>query len=489
MSHPTHRQIKSKKNECQGENFNFLAKNAIARQIKRSETAKKIASALFGRQITLKNEEIWDDLTGLPIVDDGECWCTIGPGGELEQRGPNDAIRYAYLIQKSAEPSNNAVGLLQATDDSTFFGGMSLWKSSLRLDPSWAETMRRRSRKEAKSRCRAVMAGLPKKERKAMDRGYNHRLGWKMLTLTMPHSDIDSISQIKLLNCAFRKFTKREEWKLVYAGIKGIENKLTASGPHVHAHFLILSRYLDRTTWRRVWGECLDQAASEIELVLDYGSDNHGGDGMPFVDIRDIKRRKVNGVFIESKQSFEDALDEISKYITKPDDYIAEDARGRTINPEVLVDLCRVRRWPRMFELLGSARRPPKPRQRARLDTSCISAGETLRSLNAAHQAELLLHREERILGVHRALFGEDSNIPDATVRVIEEKRSEKSPTWRELMAYTDLGEWISILKERIERGISFRLRWLKSNMSTLYLVDLTGALRANQAHVWPTCD
>lgn len=405
-------------------------------------------------------------------MDDGETFGTVGEGGEIEEAGPSRAMAYAYLLAKGASEGNHTAGLMDGGEKGEYLGGSALWKPSLRLDPNWAETMRRRSRKEAKERIAAVIRELPDKETIAMRQGYRHRLGWKLLTLTMPHPEgANTLDQIRLFNAAFRRMTKREEWRKVYAGVKGIEDKLTAKGPHVHAHFLILSRYLDKQAWRNAWGECLDASAAEIGYQLDYGSDNSGADGLPVVDIKQIV--KTIKVGMQEVATWETALEEVSKYITKTSDLLEPDKQGRTVSPETLLELCDIKRWPRMFELLGKARRPRQTPQAACLDTSCISAAATSQTPAAWIQ--------ERLEGFKDASEELRSDPEKVTHRVIKEKKKDKVASWRELIGVISWDEWRKVIDERVRRGAAFRLRWLKTHMPTLFLVNLRGEVIANQ--------
>jgi len=433
----------------------------------------KLASAILGRPVDLRGGALWDRKTRCLMVEDGDRWGILDPEtGELDRgHGPARAIRYALLLAMASEPGNHAAGVLDGGERGEYLGGTALWKPSLRLDPNWAETMRRRSRKEARARIGAMREALPHHERLAMSKGYRWRLGWKLLTLTMPHpSGADTLDQLRLFNAAFRAFTKRKEWAAVWGGCKGVEDRLTPSGPHVHAHFLVLSRYLDREAWREAWRECLDSAAARLGWALEYGPD-----GLPMLDVRRVVHKRREGATDEA--SWDECLDEVAKYVTKPADLLEADREGRRIPSWVLFDLCEIARWPRMFELLGKARKAPKPRPAeggASLDTSCISAvGPDEPKPILWHQGQLFALEDERttlILGPE--VTRQDTGPP------MERRRA---PSWRELIPLLSLEAWTKCIQERVQRGAAFRLRWLKTHNPTLFLVDLAGNVLANQ--------
>lgn len=444
----------------------------------------------------MKEGRLWSNrIGGGPILATGETWSRVAKGGEVIEGGPARGLYYAYLLAKAAATENHVTGVMHAGEKGEFLGGGALYQPSLRLDPNWCEAMRRRSRKEAKERIKAVEAGMSIGEKVAIAKGYNHRLEWKLLTLTMPHGAGDtSLEQVKAFNAAFRRLTKMGIWKKIKAGVKGIENKISAGGPHVHAHLLILSRYIDKKALSFAWGEALlDRVGQGIPVGVFATEDN-----LPIIDVKQVKANPDKKR--EDQTSHEAALDEVSKYITKPDDMLKPDAQGRTVSPETLLELCDVQRWPRMFELLGRARKPKEDKRpddrpkgfwdscreaaaeleaawaaarRARVHTSCISAVGT-----SQDPPEWI---QERLLGFESESETLKPDPAKVEVRTITEKKRERSATWRELMKTLDWDEWRKAIDNRVKRSAAFRLRWLKAHNPTLFLVTLAGDIVANQ--------
>jgi len=430
------------------------------------------------------------------MLETGETWSRVSKGGELVEGGPARGLRYAYLLARAAGTDNHVSGIMDSGERGEFIGGAALWQPSLRLDPNWAEAMRRRSRKEAKERITYVNAHLSVNEKIAIAKGYNHRLTWKLLTLTMPHGICDtSLDQIKGFNAAFQRLTRTNVWKKIQAGVKGIENKISAGGPHVHAHLLILSRRLDKQALRFAWGEAiLDRVGQGIPIGT-FGTE----DNLPIIDIKQVKEKPDKKR--EDQTSLEASLDEVSKYITKSDDLLEPDKDGRTVAPETLLELCDIRRWPRMFELLGRARKPREDKPQEDRPKSfgdwCREVAESIEAAWTAKRAESGVHTS-CISGmgaprdppewIQERLFGFESESetlkPDPAkveVRTITEKKRERAATWRELMTTLDWDEWRKTIDQRVKRGAAFRLRWLKAHNPTLFLVDLAGNIVANQ--------
>lgn len=403
-------------------------------------------------------------------TEDGPAVLNTDTGELVEDR----SAAFAALLAFAADESNHIAGVLDDGNGGTFHAGASLWKSSLRLDPNWMEAMRRRSRGRAHSAMRRMMDGLTKDEKLARHYGWKQRLTLKLITLTMPHLvGTCSLDETRRINSALTLLKKRIVWSESMAGgIKGVEDALDFDGPHVHAHMLMLSRFVERDELVSNWRECLDAATWE---TYGYGLSE---DCPVIVDIRQVKK-KPNGR--PGVVSWEDALAEVTKYVTKPSDFLKPDELGRKIPRSVLLDICEVRRWPRMFELLGRCREPRKGRQ-------------ALERPNAAQAA---------LDSIHRAyLTGSPIQIPDGVgwelveswdlehdgpielqksiVQALKERGREgpkriRPPSWRELLDQISLSEWLGIMAERFRRGKNFRIGQILDSNPSAFLVSLSG--------------
>jgi len=491
----TRRQFETGKMPRQVKKILSATHKTASRQANRRSLGLRLAGAILGHKVHMREGRLWSNkIGGGPMLATGETWSRVAKGGEVIEGGPARGLYYAYLLAKAAATDNHFSGIMDAGEKGEFIGGGAFYQPSLRLDPNWVESMRRRSRKEAKERIQAVEAGLSLGELAARKNGRDHRLLWKLLTLTMPHgADDTSLEQIKAFNAAFRRLTKTGIWKKIKAGVKGIENKITANGPHVHAHLLILSRYIDKKALRFAWGEAILDRVGQGIPVGSFQTE----DGLPIIDVKLVKENPDKKR--DDQTSLEASLDEVSKYITKPDDMLKPDKEGRTVSPETLLGLCDIKRWPRMFELLGRARKPKedkaqadRPRsfwdavkeqaaaigeamtaQRARVHTSCISAA------GAAQDPPEWI--QERLLGFESESETVKPDPDRVEIRTITEKKRERSATWRELMKTLDWDEWRKAIDHRVKRSAAFRLRWLKTHNPTLFLVNLAGDIVANQ--------
>lgn len=427
------------------------------RQELRQTMGEQLAEALAGGAVALS------------ATQDGAALFNAETGELMDDR----AAAFAALLALAAEDSNHVVGQLAGEGLEPYIAGLSLWNPSLRLDPNWAEAMRRRSRKQARLSLREMMDSLPESERMARRYGWKQRLTLKLVTLTMPHvSGKSTIEEVKRINSALTLMKKRAGWKArVWGGIKGVEDKLSPAGPHVHVHMLILSRFIDADQFGEAWRECVDAATRAC-----YGFGLSEDCPRPFVDIRQVRKRLKPGQEGRSDLTdLESALNEVAKYITKTADLVSPDAEGRRIPREWLLALCEVRRWPRMFEKLGACRKAGKPAApRAALDL--------------IHRAYSTGSRPEEPLPLGWAqveAWDHDLDGPEELRLAFVEKlkkgespppKKQRPPTWRALLDVLPFSDWLAEMVSRARRGRAFRLRWTLEHNPGAVLFDLTGA-------------
>lgn len=450
-------------NDVHGRRYRAQIKKQEYRQI----IATALAERLLGHGVRLEQSE-----SGLSIHEDNP----------EEDAGPNEALRtrFAALLLLGAEGSNHVAGAFDGEDGTTFAGGAALWKPSLRLDPSWLESMGRRTRKTAKQAFLSMRSALKassladwyaytKKDRR-------NRYLDIFMTLTMPHRPGDgTLEEIKRFNLAWRRLTKGRWWREeapVWGGIKAIEDALTCVGPHVHGHFALIARHLDQDRLHAEWTAALRWATWKL-----YQEDLTADPLIP--DLRAITKRQPKPG--SNDISLDDALNEVCKYLTKPSDLILPhiNRAGRKVQPpsgDVLLSLCMVKRWPRMFELLKAARASqatPKAGPPS-LDTSCISVQPKAVPL-PEYWEEGGIEPEER---ADFRLKCAEASVLGFTIK------KEKPPSWRELMQYTTLSEWLQIIHQRVIAGRRFRINWLRAYNPNLDVMTLEGVKIVS--NVWP---
>lgn len=461
-------------------------------QVWRQQSRQVIAAALAER------------IAGGTIrLDWSEAGLQLDEANPEEDAGPGESLRsrFAALLLLGAQDGNHAVGQFDGQDGQLFAGGSALWKSSLRLDPVGMESMRRRTRKEAQVKYNDLREKLkthasgnsewvnyikkvPKRRR------YADRL-WTFTLNKLPGSD--TLSEVKRFNSAMRFFMKSDYWHdlcafgpkgqfpQVWGGLKGVEDALSDEGPHVHGHFLMFSKRIDQGQLHTEWTKAV-RKATRLGMGLSGRRNRPGWESELTViapDLRTVVKRVKPGTDPAGIISRESALDEMCKYMTKPTDLLTPHVNraGRQVNPPragVLVDLCLVKRWPRMFEALGRARKAPGAKPLPSVHTSCISVQAKAVPLPEFWE-EGGIEPEERL----------DFRLKceNASMLGYHLKR-ERGPTWRELMYSTTLSEWLQVVAQRYHAGRSFRIGWLKQYNPNLDLITLDG--EQIKAESWP---
>jgi hypothetical protein len=442
------------------------AKKQTYRQI----TAQALADRLVGGSV------------GLEWGEDGSLG--LRESNPEEDAGPAESLasRFAALLLLSAQDSNHAVGRFDGSDGETFAGGSVLWKSSLRLDPTWMEAMRRRTRKTALARFLAMRKDLKAKHlaewvsycRK--DRSWAY--GDRFLTLTMNRiAGVTSLDEVRRFNGAFRSLTRSKYWAsltrpgksgrcpVILGGIKAIEDALTSDGPHVHGHFLLIARRLSpeqHDDLHAAWTKALRNATRQV-MGIKFP---HTFETIK-PDLRTVTKRSTTR---EGCISMVDALDEVCKYLTKPSDLLMPhlNRAGRQVDPpsrEVLLDLCMVPRWPRMVEMLGKCRTKPQAKPGPSLDTSCISVSPT-HVQHPDHWSEGGIEDSERV--DFRLKCAKEFTLGYKIVR-------DRGPTWRQLMSDLGLHDWLQVAAKRCRDGQRFRKNWLLMHNPNLHIMTLDG--------------
>lgn len=436
----------------------LFSTDAGERQASRRESGEDLAAALLDGRLA------WAS------TDEGPAVVNVDTGEIVEDR----SAAFAALLAFAADESNHVTGALEDDHGGTYPAGAALWKSSLRLDPNWMETMRRRSRNRAHAAVKRMMEGLSQQERLARKYGWAQRLTMKLITLTMPHhAGTSSFQETQRLNRALTLLKKRQWWRRTMAGgIKGVEDALDFDGPHVHAHMLMLSTFIDRKTLASEWRECLEDAT---RWAYGFGLSE---DFSPVLDVRQVKRKPGGR---QDAVSWEDALSEVTKYVTKPADFLKRDAQGRRVPREVLIDICEVRRWPRMFELLGRCR---EAMARVTSKDKALAAAAALDSIHRAYLTGQTIKVPDCLGWEVVEAWDHETDGPEEKRKMIvmallaRERAGPKvirPPSWRDLLDQISLPEWLGIMADRFRRGKAFRIRQILDANPTGYLVTMSG--------------
>lgn len=342
----------------------------------------------------------------------------------LEQAGLRLGNRFvmgrAFLMRQCAELGNAWLGkdLEKVTggslespdgqDVELFYAYGTLFGCNCRACPSCANKLRKRSRQKAEAALNA------------------HRLGtgreYRFITLTMRKLEGCTLEEsIKIFQNGWRRLQKHDFWRArVYGGIKGVEFTRNDDGYHVHAHFLVDSR------WIEIQRTCINPACGSTQVekhlprpaVADCPALPGGfagetittfhclkcawhwpqskqpannlidvwekiisrAQGKSYQDTASISVRLVRAYDAkhthqaDGRMSQKKALFEVLKYIAKSSDWLK-------LPDQELAALASIRRWPRMFEVFGSLAESLHKSQstnseKANLDTENLSAAD-----------------------------------------------------------------------------------------------------------------
>jgi|GEM_PF-5205714 len=186
---------------------------------------------------------------------------------------------------------------------------------------------------------------------------------YHFITLTMPNLGIPLLEARRIMNLAWSLFRKRQWFKqTIIGGCKSEEFTFTKRGYHYHTHVLVRSRYVNFSSLRHFWTEALSVAFARSGRDLSIAT----SDGLAIANCQRVR-------------SLQDAIQEVAKYVTKTSSW-------KKIPTADLLDVCRIRRFPRMFEFFGSFRLSCRVAcgeqidadlNKTILDTGSLSDGET----------------------------------------------------------------------------------------------------------------
>lgn len=186
------------------------------------------------------------------------------------------------------------------------------------------------------------------------------RRRWHFVTFTIENPAATIMTTRRIVNDSWLKLRRRRVFAEVRACAKSEEFTVTKHGFHYHVHTLLdddrqfkrcekiprelhpkctlacLTEHAQQI--RREWTECVEASDGTSRNLFGFQT----YDGFLRVDFRRVLAPK-------------DIVNELGKYITKSTSF-------RGLSRSTLNELAEIKRWHRMFELLGDLREPPKHR-------------------------------------------------------------------------------------------------------------------------------
>lgn len=320
----------------------------------------------------------------------------------LNQNLPDDydeIFIHAERIKKCANIGNQWIASdLHANDGTLFDGGGRFWQCYSKLCPDCLAKSVRRTRSELRDAIQQQCMTTKSGELKA---GLPVGEALMLMTLTMPNMGLSLLESRNLIYKAWSLFRKRKWFKkTIRGGFRSEEFTLTRRGFHYHMHLLIRAGYINYNIFRAEWTDCL-------ETVFLNSGKNFSAATSDKMAIANVKRlTDINS-----------AIFEVAKYVTKADSW------GK-LRAEDLLDVARIRRFPRMVEFFGTFRVAKRLGAVCRfeaepdghitiLDKTCLNDAESVGKWRRAAQE----------LGVAAYLHKLDEEICELTIVRMEQLR------------------------------------------------------------------
>jgi len=241
----------------------------------------------------------------------------------IEAELPDDAellIVHAYRLLKCN--SLNNIWMAQDLHDRhgvLYSGSGRFWNCGSKLCQSCLAKTTRRNRKH--------LTAIMESQKLIVGESFH------FLTLTMPNRSVPLQTARRIMNYAWVLLRKKKWFRDTFSGgVKSEEFTLTKRGYHYHLHLILRGKFVSFASLRHFWTDALRVAHARLGLDLSIAT----SDGLAIANVRKIG-------------SIRDAVNEVAKYITKQSSWLK-------LRAEDLLDCARIRRWPRMFEFVGSFR-------------------------------------------------------------------------------------------------------------------------------------
>ncbi len=157
---------------------------------------------------------------------------------------------------------------------------------------------------------------------------------YKFITLTIPNPNLTLLKTRAILDRTWELFRKREFYtKHIRGSSKSEEFTFTENGYHYHYHLFCVTRFLSFDKLRTEWTSCAEIAHREANAPFEVNNK----DGLLSVVVKSVN---------SSNNGLKGAIQEVAKYVTKSDSW-------EKIPDKDLLEIASIKRFPRMFELLG----------------------------------------------------------------------------------------------------------------------------------------
>ncbi len=365
-------------------------------------------------------------------------------GKAAADAGDKICLAYSERLKACADCSNFYYGddFLDNSTGELFSGFGNLFGCGLKLCQSCVARQAARNRNIA----RQVIKNTELLNREhycfVKDNYIVEREKYRFVTFTMPKLHCSLVKAMKILKRAWDLFRKLKFTKNYFASfIKSVEFTVRPDGTyHAHIHLLAITFFIPEDLIKLYWTNCVETAFNEFEIEFEANQAN---------------------VNLKLVDSLEKAIKEICKYVTKTETW-------EKIPSDHLLEIARIRRWDRMFEISG----------RFRQTIQKINAERSAFSSSVADEASLKETKDdgEHYLNTNGIIDGElleASEIPEDSEAISTEKP--KRTCWRDLVVEVGLENYLDIFYRQVEYARKIRKLRLIIKYPDAKFSDLAG--------------
>jgi hypothetical protein len=357
------------------------------------------------------------------------------------------SLGYAKRMQACADRQNFYYGkdFFDPMTGELFAGFGNLFGCGLKLCQSCTARAAARNRNIARQAVQNTK--LLKREHFCYDRGewIKEQERLRFVTLTMPEIFVSLRDTIAIQRRSFDLFRKLKFTKDYFAGfIKSGEFTVRDSDTyHAHIHLLAISFFVPEHLIKRYWTDCVEKAFNEA--------------GIEFSSIQaNVNIKLVNNP--------ENAIKEVCKYLTKTKTW-------EEIPAEHLLEITRIKRWDRLFEVTGRFRQTIKllnaEKERSSSDPRTDGA-----LIEATDRSDYYVHTDGITDGETSDDFGCSEETAAKPDEILKKPRRE---SWRDIIERDGLEKYLEIFYRQVEYAQKIRKLRLILKFPTANFSDLDG--------------
>jgi hypothetical protein len=336
--------------------------------------------------------------------------------------GDNISLGYAARMKECADRQNFYLGedFLDVSTGEVWDGFGNLFGCGLKLCQSCMS--RAASRNRTIARAAVQNTKLLKREHFCYDRGewIKEQERLRFVTLTMPEIFVTMLDTMEIQKRAWDLFRKLKFTKDYFGGfIKSGEFTVRENDTyHAHIHLLAISFFVPEHLIKRYWTDCVEKAFNEF--------------GIEFT----ARQANVNIKLVDNPDN---AIKEVCKYITKTKTW-------EEIPTHHLLEITRIRRWDRLFEVTGRFRETVRilNAEKERLSSDPRTEGALIEATD---------DRSDYYLDTDVIIDGEASEADSYSVSSEKPKRE----NWRQVIEREGLEKYLEILSRQVDYAQKIR--------------------------------